>query len=183
MGDSAYRDSLPSWIKESVDWTCDKLSPNVWFKLSFQDELILNNILFSHANPFGAKIWQYLNTDADHAFALKAMLTRGLRVGIFGHTHRAKWFRSSDGKGYFEFKQSGELDFLATHILNAGSVGQPRDKFDPTTSVLWISIPSNCDSVACFRFEKFFWDIIEHKKNLETSNFSSETLARLRAFF
>ncbi len=183
MGDSTYRDSLPDWIKESVDLTFDKLPAYVWSKLSFQNEFIIDNILFSHANPFGAKDWQYLKTEADHICALEAMRTRGLQVGIFGHTHRAKWFRSFDGISYFESKQYGGLDFPAAHILNAGSVGQPRDKLDPTTSVLWISVPGNCDFVASFRFENFSWDTFGHKQSLETSNFSSDTLARLRTFF
>lgn len=182
-GDSTYHDQLPMWIRESVDWTLERLPLDIWSRLSFKDDFEIQQILFSHANPFGAEKWQYLNTEAEHACAAEALLARGLHVGVFGHTHRAKWYRHFESHGGFESNQCGYLDYPAVHVLNAGSVGQPRDRANPVAAVLWITIPDEPISTPSFQLERLIWNVVEHMQGLAASGLSAGTVAQLSEFF
>lgn len=182
-GNSTYHSQLPTWIKESVEWTLDRLPLDAWHQLFFKDDLKIQQFLFSHANPFGPEKWQYLNTAAEHASAAEALLARGMHVGVFGHTHRTKWYRHSDNHGGFESNQFGELDYPAVHVLNAGSIGQPRDRANPVASVLWMTIPDDRITTPSFKLQGFTWDMVGHMRGLAASELSPGTLARLSAFF
>lgn len=182
-GDSTYHDQLPFWIKESVDWTLERLPLDIWSQLSFKNDFEIQQFLFSHANPFGPEKWQYLNTEAEHASAADALLTRGLHVGVFGHTHRAKWYRHFEGHGRFEAVQCGYLDYPAVHVLNAGSVGQPRDRANPVAAVLWITVPNARISTPRFQLERLTWNVTDHIRDLAASGLSIGTVAQLSEFF
>ena len=39
-GNLAYKYQLPIWIRESVEWTLNRLPLDIWSKLSFKNELI-----------------------------------------------------------------------------------------------------------------------------------------------
>jgi putative phosphoesterase len=178
-----YYKSLPTWIKESVDWTICRLPLDLWSKLAFKDQFIISRILFSHANPFGFENWQYLNTTVEHATAVAELKARELGVGVFGHTHRAKWYRCAQIHSGFKLEQFGALDSLGTHILNAGSIGQTRDFSKSVASVLFIDIPNNVKLAPCFKRIFFSWDAIGHMNGLKKSNMSDTTVARLVSFF
>jgi predicted phosphodiesterase len=182
-GNSTYHDQLPIWIKESVEWTLDRLPLDIWSQLSFKDELRIQQFLFSHANPFGPEKWQYLNTAAEHAIAAEALLARGIHVGVFGHTHRTKWYRYVDNNGFFNSDKFGYLDYHGVHILNAGSIGQPRDKGNPEVSVLWVTIPNDPFPTPSFKLQSFSWDVTGHMQGLATSELSTATSVQLSEFF
>lgn len=183
LGKRAYYSQLPAWIKESVDWTLERLPLGAWNQLFFEDNLIIRRSLFSHANPFGPEKWQYLNTVPEHASAAEALLAKGMHVGVFGHTHRAKWYRHIDNHGGFEPSRFGEFDYSAAHILNAGSIGQPRDNANQVAAVLWMMIPDDRFIVPSFKLEAFSWDVVGHINGLASSEFSPATFTRLAAFF
>ena len=183
LGKCAYHSQLPAWIKESVDWTLERLPLGAWSELFFEDELIILGFLFSHANPFGPDKWQYLNTAPEHARAAEALLAKGMHVGVFGHTHRAKWYRHLNNHGSFEQSQFGDFDYAAAHILNAGSIGQPRDNANQVAAVLWLTIPDDHIVVPSFKLEAFSWDVAGHIHGLTSSELSQATLTRLAAFF
>ena len=183
IGKFDYISRLPEWIRESADWTLEQLPINAWNKLFFEDNLTIQQCLFSHANPFGPEAWQYLNTEPEHASAAEALLAKGMRVGVFGHTHRTKWYRHLDSQGGFQSSKCGELDEGAVHILNAGSIGQPRDKNNPVAAVLWMTIPDDHLSAPSFKLEVFSWDAVSHVRGLAAGMFSRDTLMRLAGFF
>ncbi len=182
-GKTTYYDQLPVWIKESVRWTLDRLPFDIWSQLSFKEEFKIQEFLFSHANPFGSEQWGYLNTEAEHVDAVKVLLERGLRVGVFGHTHRTKWYRYFRESGGFESKLCGEIDCLAVHVLNAGSIGQPRDRANLASCVLWLTIADDCDPTSSFELQKFNWDVAGHMQRVAVSGQSVETLSRITAFY
>lgn len=182
-GNRTYHSQLPAWIKESVDWTLERLPLDAWRQLFFKDDLVIQRCLFSHANPFGSEKWQYLNTAAEHASAAEALLANGMNVGVFGHTHRAKWYRHFANHGGFEPNQFGELDCLAVHVLNAGSIGQPRDSANQVAAVLWMTIPDDNIFAPSFKLQPFSWDVAGHMQGLAFSELSPATFARLAAFF
>jgi predicted phosphodiesterase len=183
LGKCAYHSQLQVWVKESVDWTLERLPIGAWNELFFEDDLKIQRCLFSHANPFGPEKWQYLNSAPEHASAAEALLAKGMHVGVFGHTHRAKWYRHLGNHGGFEPNQFGDLDYSAAHILNAGSIGQPRDNANQVAAVLWMTIPSDHLIVPSFKLEAFSWDVLGHISGLASSEFSPGTFTRLAAFF
>lgn len=74
-------------------------------------------------------MWEYV-TQAPVARASLAILAeRGVRVGLFGHTHLPSIFRDDDGR--IESIRPGDRSTLRLDgrpaLLNPGSVGQPRD--------------------------------------------------------
>lgn len=183
LGKYDYINQMPEWIRESIDWTLERLPLNAWNQLFFEDDLIIQQCLFSHANPFGPERWQYLNTELEHANAVEALIAKGMHVGVFGHTHRAKWYRHLDNQGCFELSPFGELDKGAVHILNAGAIGQPREKTNPVAAVLWMTIPDDHISIPNFNLEVFSWDMVGHIHGLASSMFSPATFMRLADFF
>lgn len=184
-GSSSYANHLPEWIKESVMWTLDRLPIDRWLALPFRHEYQFHGVLFSHANPFGPRRWDYLNTEADHLPAVEALQKRGFCAGVFGHTHRVKWYRHNGELGGFERRYEGEMDKSAIHILNAGSIGQPRDlsNFAPHLLRLTLSKTSTSYAVPSFRFERFDYDLADHMRSVNASGLSRHALARIVGFF
>ena len=181
-GESAYYEKLPVWIKESVMWTLDRLPLGIWSKISFNEKFQLLDFLFSHANPYGSERWEYLNSSTEHANAAVSLLESGSRVGIFGHTHRSKWYRYSGGGGGFESSSYGELDYNAVHILNAGAIGQPRDNANPVANLLWLNL-NNDGFPPDFKIQEFNWDVAGHLSRVAGSGISDQALTRISSFF
>jgi predicted phosphodiesterase len=182
-GEAVYYDKLPVWIKESVMWTLDRLPIRIWSKISFHDEFHLLDFLFSHANPYGYERWEYLNTSTEHANAAESLLERGFRVGVFGHTHRSKWYRYFSGFGGFESSSFGELDYSTVHILNAGAIGQPRDNSNPVANLLWLNLNNNDGTPPSFKLQQFNWNVAGHLNRVAGSGISDETVTRILSFF
>lgn len=182
-GNNTYHNQLPTWIKESVDWTLDRLPVDIWSRLSFRDELEIQQFLFSHANPFGPEKWQYLNMESELASAALTLQARRLKVGVFGHTHRAKWYRYFGNHGEIEPNLFGKLDYSAVHVLNAGSIGQPRNRTNPMTAVLWVTMPNDRFCVPSFKLQSFSWDVVGHIQDLIDSDLSPDALTQLIGFF
>jgi predicted phosphodiesterase len=110
-GEPGYFDKLQPWIKESAQWTREALGARHLRDLfAWREERVVGDVLFAHANPFGGRDWTYLAKPPALAQAAAALAGRGLRAGVFGHTHRAM-AECVDG----------------VWIFNPGSVGQPRD--------------------------------------------------------
>jgi predicted phosphodiesterase len=186
QGESTYVDQLQDWIRESVTWTLDRLPIDRWSELPFQDEYELEGVLFSHANPFGSGRWEYLGTPASLRQAAEALRDRGFRIGVFGHTHRVKWYRHVPAGGESEMPFTrGDLDGDAVHVLNPGSIGQPRDASSPVPHVLWMSVgeTSVAGVLASFTLQRVHYDVVAHLSRLATSGLSVESLSRITAYF
>lgn len=176
-----YLSRLPAWIRESVQWTFARLPMQLWSELRFLNEYVVDDLLFSHANPFGVGCWSYINTESDHFCAVRVLMERAMRAGIFGHTHRVRWFRSVGGVSTFRAPSSGTLDVPAVHILNAGAIGQPRDRADLLPHVLWID--QQPDDLVRIAFERYTYDVAAYMREIDGSSMSTETRARICAFF
>jgi hypothetical protein len=185
MGDeaSAYMNRLPGWINESVAWTRARLARSLWGALQFRDEYVVaDRALFSHANPFGRGCWDYLNTPADHARAGTTLRARGLDIGVFGHTHRIKRFEYRADGGSFQVDLHGILASDATNVLNAGAIGQPRDRLNLQPHVLWLSLDKESSAVE-FEFQPFTYDTDAYLHAVRRSGLSEATVAKICAFF
>lgn len=157
-GDRRYYDKLPAWIRTSIDLTTNLLGDRALAdSLVWSTEVVLDGVLFSHANPFGD--WTYLNTDGDVARAREVLRHRSLRAGVFGHTHRPRWDRD------------------APAVINVGSVGQPRD--GTGRSVIVRLDTETLDA----SFEPIDYDLAAHLAGLRATGLEPSTIERLEKFF
>lgn len=110
---STYFDTLPEWIGESVRWTMQQTGG--WpASLGWQEEWVIDDALFAHANPFAYGDWTYLSDLERMERATTVLADRGLRWGVFGHLHRPQSYCGPKA---------------TAHVV--GSIGQPRSREHP----------------------------------------------------
>jgi predicted phosphodiesterase len=191
-GEQSYYQGLPDWIRESVDYTLQRIEPGVLRSLPFAHEHVRDDLLVAHANPFGADSrgvpsWRYVRMPQDHEDAGAALRRRGLRVGVFGHTHRARVVECPSGAGLAEERTSLQgwrparaQDAL---VINVGSVGQPRN-VTATSTVGFMSRrgPAH-DLVTDIAIEPLSYDVAGHLDSLRQAPLGTRTISSLTAFF
>ncbi len=174
-GDRTYFDKLPDWLKETVTFTAERLdTARFRSRLRWSKEHVLDRAFFAHANPFGYGDWTYLNHARDSERAADTLQSRGLDVGVFGHTHRARW----DGA---EVRSGDTYTTPRTHpiVANAGSLGQPRDARAESV-LLRLSLSPDA---AKAEFEAVTYDVAAHVAALRAAGLSDATTERLAGFF
>jgi predicted phosphodiesterase len=190
VGERGYHDSLPGWLRETVDWTeavvagVDLAGAFPWLA-----RYAAGDLLFAHANPFACGDWTYLNAPADIARAGQALGHRQAWVGVFGHTHRAKLALLGPGEELrLSTPAAGErlelrcdLGSGGPHavIANAGSVGQPRDEAK-TSTLLFLSRTTRRLEL---EHARVIYDLDAHKRGIMTAALSAATKAKLLGFF
>lgn len=187
-GEESYYDGLPPWIRESVDWTLSKIDASEFYALPFRQDWVCDPLIAAHANPFppdasGVPNWRYLNKPQDYADAARALRERDLRVGVFGHTHRARiveWpsrrgMSEENRKALYAWKAEGFDDAL---IINAGAVGQPRSQAAIAT-VAWVTLEDEVD----VDISPVEYDVKAHLEALAALPISRGTVEALSRFF
>ncbi|HEV2080928.1 MAG TPA: metallophosphoesterase [Brevundimonas sp.] len=163
-GGSDYADALPDWIRESVDWTRDRVggswaaAPWTWLP-----DWTWGDLYAAHANPYGYGDWTYLSTEAALQAAAEALAARGRRHGVFGHTHR---FRTLTAAG--------------VDVVVVGSLGQPRDRQDPCAQWAMLEVGPGGLTVMPRRVEV---DWAAHAASIRATTLSDSTKDRLCGFF
>ncbi len=116
--------SLTRFNKEgaiAIKWTRTVLDQDEidWLsQLPLQAEY--ENFFLCHSYPADPESWTYV-LRRDHA--LESMSVRSESISLFGHTHLpGSWME--DGN----YTEASTGDFSRVRLVNAGSVGQPRDK-------------------------------------------------------
>jgi predicted phosphodiesterase len=175
-----YVNNLPDWIKESVLYTKKILKKNIFDSLPFVGNYQSRGVYFAHANPYGENDWRYINTDADHVHASIILKNLKMNCGVFGHTHRPKYFLNGKVTEVVnsDIKRFSIYDQNTPCIVNAGSIGQPRSKVKP--HVLFLDIEDDCITI---KFKEINYDISLHVDNLKKSSLSNETLGKIISFF
>ncbi len=112
----------------AVRWTREALSPDEagWLE-SLPPEADAHGLHLCHAYPPDPLSWTYVLT---RAAAVEACRRSPDKLSLIGHTHMPGCWRP--GGGYVE-TVSGKLEDVC--LINAGSVGQPRDG-DPRAAYL-----------------------------------------------
>lgn len=114
LGNAAYFDAMPDWIRESVEWTMHRITQ--WpADIGWHESWTAEQALFAHANPFGYGDWTYLSDENRLQQASTALSSQGFRWGIFGHLHRPAQYIGEAASAYV-----------------VGSIGQPRSNEHPT---------------------------------------------------
>lgn len=154
------------WISALIDWTLPFIPARDWSALPFKASFAAEGIYFSHANPFGPGNWSYLTQLGTNVAAAEALREMDMSCGVFGHTHRARRFMAAAGCGGGDYRpfDFGErlLEPGWTHVLNAGSVGQPRSDH-PREVVMWLDV---CRTGIMHRFESLNYDLVAHRQSL-----------------
>lgn len=179
-GETDYYDGLAEWVRESIGHTFDGLDVDTLRDLPWERELADEHLLFAHANPWGD--WRYLNGVDAHAEAASTVVDRGFRVGVFGHTHRSRLFHMPSREGAdddHDLQRSLRWDDAASLIVNAGSIGQPRNAQRVSTFAV---IDTSSEGVRA-RIVELDYDVQAHLEALRTLPLSDATRRRLAAYF
>lgn len=177
-----YLATLQPWVRECIEYTARVAPLDQLAALPFVTERVVGQILFAHANPYGDRDWRYLNTDAEHADAIRSLGDRGMLAGVFGHTHRCTLVHS-DGCSIQRHAPGDVPHPLAPeyqpYVFNVGSIGQPRSA-DKTAYVGIVDHDASRTHVALVRAD---YDIAAHVSAVRASRLSETTLERLVSFF
>jgi hypothetical protein len=180
--------SQPHWLTESIEWTRERAGvPEGMKALPWRPELVLERVLFAHANPFGARNWTYIRSATDVARAMQTLEQRGLRGGIFGHVHRSSFHDGRDdiavSSRFHGCNGAEEFSFAAPDsgiVLGVGgSVGQPRGGAAVAEYTI-LEIGAQSISIS---FGGVPYDLDRHLSELRNSGVSSATADRLSHFF
>lgn len=157
-GEEGYIRQVPPWIQESARWTAARLAGELLERAySWQHEWVHGDVLFTHANPFGPSDWTYLNGATQRERAGTLLSQRGLRVGVFGHTHR----RFDEASG-------------VARLINPGSLGQPRDGEGRSTVA---TLEGDR-----WRVLEVGYDVAAHRADVERSGLSPATQREILKF-
>lgn len=161
--DTGYYDQLSGWVKESIDWTVERLSPGHLAQFPWLKNWSTGHLFVAHANPYDFGDWTYLRTEQEMRYSCRILAQRGFRWGLFGHTHRAASY-NGDGNS----------------VYTVGSLGQPRDRNDPRLQ--WVMAEIDEDSI---RVERRYvdCDTKAHMKAINATTMSKATKQRLCGFF
>jgi diadenosine tetraphosphatase ApaH/serine/threonine PP2A family protein phosphatase len=119
------------FARSAVEWTAARLSAGqVEYLGSLPYTHRARELLLVHASPIEPERWHYLHglADIDEHFAAFAE-----RVCFVGHSHRPGVYAIEAGGGVRRSVGRVALRAGSRYLVNAGSVGQPRDR-DPRAS-------------------------------------------------
>lgn len=172
---------LSDWVEDHVRWTFPAIPAHDWSALPFRTSFAAEGVYISHANPFGPSDWSYLAGPETNLAAARALRERRMSCGVFGHTHRARRFSAANAGGGdfrpFDFEERW-LDPGQTHVLNAGSVGQPRSDH-PREVILWLDVQR---AGIVHRYEPLIYDLDAHRRTLLGSSLPQAVKTRCLSF-
>ena len=122
--------SIPA--REAVEWTAGRLSAdNRRYLRDLPYSMEFDSFEIVHSTPEDPPAWHYLLSEFDAAALYDSF---GADLLFYGHTHRACVFQRSGGGEVNRLEPQGFAPAAGNrYIINAGSVGQPRDG-DPRAS-------------------------------------------------
>lgn len=188
-GERGYYESLPGWLRETVDWTRAAVGGrDLGAAFPWIDRRASGGLLLAHANPFPYGDWTYLNAPAEVASAARVLQGEGAAVGVFGHTHRASLaLLGPDGQLHLSAPAADQRLELplgpapggaSLVIANPGSVGQPRDAARAST-VLFLE---RTGQGLGLEYARVCYDVDAHKGGIMTAALSPATKAKLLGY-
>jgi len=113
-----------SYAREAIEWTRTRLdSGSIRWLSSLPLTKKVGDVTLAHATVHGPENFDYLLTAYDAHLSLEVLDTP---VCFVGHSHVPVTF-AKNGSVTFSFATEIDLTANAKAIVNAGSVGQPRD--------------------------------------------------------
>lgn len=169
------------FIRDSITWTLQRIEGTSFeSRYPWRQACTVTDVLISHANPYLDRTWRYINSPDDEVDASAALVERRARVGVFGHTHRA---RLTAVRGLVVDRRSLMRPVDLDHggetgprwVINTGSVGQPRGQ-----GATWLELDLGERSA---RLHRIRYDIQAHLGQIQASGLSASTIERLCDFF
>lgn len=133
--------------RRAMEWTRATITDATRTWLAALPELLeREDFTLAHGSPRDP-IWEYVHTTPAARASFDALMTPH---GVIGHTHRPVAFTNDDGVvSLMAPAANSVLKFAGRRVLlNAGSVGQPRDGI-PTAS--WMVLDTGASTVTWYR--------------------------------
>jgi diadenosine tetraphosphatase ApaH/serine/threonine PP2A family protein phosphatase len=124
-------DEFNKFARWGVEWTRSQLDPRLIAYLAALPYVHRGpDLLLVHASPVEPERWHYIHglADIDENFAVFEE-----RLCFVGHSHRPGMYAIGKGGGVARCSEPETLRPGFRYLVNAGSVGQPRDR-DPRAS-------------------------------------------------
>ena len=119
------------YASEVIDWTREELTPiNIAVLRSMKLTVSLEDTLLVHASPNEPEAWHYLSGAASAAAVADRFSER---ICVVGHTHTPFIAEINPGGQGVTHPKGAAFADGSRYVINAGSVGQPRDG-DPRAS-------------------------------------------------
>lgn len=173
---------FPDFILESALYTGEKLTTNLVDLFDWQEEVVVENILYTHANALGYGNWSYLNKDEEVLQTANKLIEKNIIGGFFGHTHRPK-LNVCDSlavkSNIILSSQKSNVNLVSEQcfIANPGSVGQPRGM---KPSILIFDVLSEEYSFELIEVE---YDVEAHISEINSSTLSMKTKQKLISYY
>ena len=138
-----------SWFnpvaKHSLQWTSETLTKdNIEWLKSLPYSISKDDLIFSHALLYKLDEFYYDDELIPIYYSFKEMGEK-YKVSLIGHSHKYNILRADSTDKLKEWTQDGniELDKENKYIINAGSVGQPRDKNPDSCFIVYTNEEKN----------------------------------------
>ncbi|SIO09054.1 metallophosphoesterase family protein [Halodesulfovibrio marinisediminis] len=138
VGRKKYRSCFNKQAAEVVDKTAQMLSEaSLEYLRSLPLVLSRHGSLFVHGLP-PRSAFQYV-WELNKERVLLKFSRFSEQIAFMGHTHELGLIRCSDGEVEWSDLKEGKysLDFISRYMVNAGAVGQPRDRDPRAKYLVW----------------------------------------------
>jgi len=121
-------DFFNAYAKAAAIWTRDQLTPShKEYLAGLPLTLTYDHFAIAHGTFHQPEAFNYIQTVFDAQLSFEALKSLGSQLGFLGHSHVPVGFFDTDPITY-TLDQEIPIDGDKTTIVNAGSVGQPRDE-------------------------------------------------------
>ena len=168
-------DAFNPEARQTITWTQNVISPdNIDFLKSLADKICIDEVTLAHGSP-RQPIWEYLLDTYSATRSFKYFETNYCFVG---HTHLPSIFHMIDDKHAITLSipnPNEKIELSPRAILNAGSVGQPRDRDTRAAYALYDT------DAHTWEYRRTAYDIPSVQKRMEDAGLPLRHIQRLSA--
>lgn len=134
---NAYAKAAAVWTREQLNADHKEWLANLPLTKTYE------HLAVAHGTFHQPEAFNYIQTVFDAQLSFEALGQLGSRLGFLGHSHVPVGFFDSDPITY-TLDPEIPVDVNQTIIINAGSVGQPRDENNKTSYAVYDSEQQTC---------------------------------------
>jgi len=168
-------DAFNPEARQTITWTQNVISPdNIDFLKSLADKIRIDEVTLAHGSP-RQPVWEYLLDTYSATRSFKYFETNFCFVG---HTHLPSIFQMIDDKHAITLSipnPNEKIELSPRAILNAGSVGQPRDRDTRAAYALYDT------DAHTWEYRRTAYDIPSVQKRMEDAGLPLRHIQRLSA--
>jgi len=168
-------DAFNPEARQTITWTQNVISPdNIDFLKSLADKIRIDEVTLAHGSP-RQPVWEYLLDTYSATRSFKYFETNYCFVG---HTHLPSIFHMIDDKHAITLSipnPNEKIELSPRAILNAGSVGQPRDRDTRAAYALYDT------DAHTWEYRRTAYDIPSVQKRMEDAGLPIRHIQRLSA--